>query len=86
MRKDNEERQEIVRTLPLVDQQANSSQRSLRLGIRVNYRLLNDLYIRESQSTLAGSDGNGMDEDWVIVQLYITKIILITRRRGNIWS
>ena len=74
---DNEEGQgqgqEAVRTTPPVDQQPNSSQRTLRSGTRVNYRLLNDPYSRESRAALAGSGGSGTDDDRAIAQLYITK-------------
>ena len=65
--------QEAVRTTPPVDQQPNSSQRTLRSGTRVNYRLMNDPYSRESRASLAGSGGSGTDEDRAIAQLYITK-------------
>ena len=74
---DNEEGQgqgqENVRTTPPVDQQPNSSQRTLRSGTQVNYRVLNDPYSRESRAALAGSDGSGTDDDRAIAQLYITK-------------
>ena len=67
---DNEEElgqgQETVRTPPPVDQQPNSSQRTLRSGTRVNYRQMNDFYSRESRAALAGSDGSGTDEDRAI--------------------
>ena len=54
--------QERVMTQP-VDQQPNSSQCTLRSETRVNYRLMNDPYSRESRATLAGSGGSGTDED-----------------------
>ena len=59
----NEQGQETVMTTP-VDQQPNSSHRTLRSLPRVNYRQMNDFYSRESRATLAGSGGNGMDEDY----------------------
>ena len=59
----NEQGQETVMTTP-VDQQPNSSHRTLRSLPRVNYQLMNDPYSRESRATLAGSGGNGMDEDY----------------------
>ena len=40
----------------------------------MNYRLLIDPYSHESRIALAYSGGNEMDEDYVIVQLYIIKI------------
>ena len=54
--------QETVITQP-VDQQPNSSQRSLRSGTRENDRQMNDFYSRESRAALAGNGGSGMDED-----------------------
>ena len=67
-----EQEQETVITQP-VDQQPNSSQCTLRSETRVNYRLMNDPYSRESRATLAGSGGSGMDEDRALAQLYITE-------------
>ena len=64
--------QETVITQP-VDQQPNSSQCTLRSETRVNYRQMNDPYSRESRATLAGSGGNGMDEDYALAQLSITE-------------
>ena len=55
--------QENVRTTPPVDQQPNSSQRTLRSLPRVNYRQMDDPYGRESRAALAGSGGSGTDED-----------------------
>ena len=55
-----------------VEQQPNSSQRTLRSGTQVNYRYLNDPYSRESRATLARNVGSGMDEDRELAQLYIT--------------
>ena len=67
---DNEEGQglgqETVRTPPPVDQQPNSSQRTLRSLPRVNYRQMDDPYSRESRAALAGSGGSGTDEDCAI--------------------
>ena len=60
-------------TTPPVDQQPNSSQRSLRSRTPVNYRALNDPYSRRSRAALAGSGGSGTDEDREIAQLYITE-------------
>ena len=52
-----------MRTPPPVDQQPNSSQRTLRSLPRVNYGQMNDPYSRESRAALAGSGGSGTDED-----------------------
>ena len=65
--------QETARTPSPVDQQPNSSQRTLRSLPRVNYRQMNDPYSRESRAALAGSGGSGTDEDRAIAQLYITE-------------
>ena len=62
-----------MRTPPPVDQQPNSSQRTLRSLPRVNYGQMNDPYSRESRAALAGSGGSGTDEDRAIAQLYITE-------------
>ena len=45
----------------------------MRSGTRVNYRVLNDPYSRESRAALAGSGGSGTDDDRAITRLYITK-------------
>ena len=62
-----------MRTPPPVDQQPNSSQRTLRSGTRVNDRQMNDPYSRESRAALAGNGGSGTDEDRALAQLYITE-------------
>ena len=55
-----------MKTPPPVDQQPNSSQRTLRSLPRVNYRQMDDPYSRESRAALAGSGGSGTDEDCAI--------------------
>ena len=71
-----EQGQETVITQP-VDQQPNSNQCTLRSEIRVNDRLMNDPYSRESRATLTGSGGSGMDEDYALANCISRKKILM---------